>query len=94
MNTTNNPIEALNQANISDEFLKEVKKYISSPLCSLILPKAGITKQEALSYIDSLEKMRAENSPSTFNESKNSSSTNNQGDDLSKFRKGLNFLNH
>ena len=90
LNSVNNPMEALDKANIDVGFLQKVKEYLNNPMYSFLLPMIGINKQVALQKIDTLEKMMSGQQPEIqSNESKTSLPQSSQGDDLERFKKGL-----
>lgn len=87
----NNPTDALAKANIDPSFFEKVKGYLNNPMYSFLLPMIGIDKNVALEKINSLEQMlskdRAIKKPNEFMQSLPQPSN---GDDLERFRKGLN----
>lgn len=87
----NNPTDALAKANIDPSFFEKVKGYLNNPMYSFLLPMIGIDKNVALEKINSLEQMlskdRAIKKPNEFMQSLPQPS---KGDDLERFRKGLN----
>ena len=91
LNSVDNPMDALTKANFDPSFLKTVKGYLNSPMASIFLPLMGIDKKVALEKINSLEQMsskdRAIQTPNGFIES---SSNVSRGDDLERFKRGLN----
>lgn len=90
LNSVNNPMEALDKANVDIGFLQKVKEYLNNPMYSFLLPMIGINKQVALQKIESLEKMMAGKSADTqTNDLKTSLPQSSQGDDLERFKKGL-----
>ncbi len=90
LNSVNNPMEALDKANVDVGFLQKVKEYLNNPMYSFLLPMIGINKQVALQKIESLEKMMAGQSADTqTNDLKTSLPQSSQGDDLERFKKGL-----
>lgn len=90
LNSVNNPMEALDKANVDVGFLQKVKEYLNNPMYSFLLPMIGINKQVALQKIESLEKMMTGQSADTqTNDLKTSLPQSSQGDDLERFKKGL-----
>ena len=90
LNSVNNPMEALDKANVDIGFLQKVKEYLNNPMYSFLLPMIGINKQVALQKIESLEKMMSGEKPEIQPiDSKTSLPQSSQGDDLERFKKGL-----
>lgn len=92
LNSVNNPIDSLNKANVDPSFLKTVKGYLTNPMFSFLLPMIGIDKNIALKKIDELEQMISNQSTdvSVAPTSSQPSSQWGQGDDLERFKRGLN----
>ena len=84
-------MDALTKANFDPSFLRTIKGYLNSPMASIFLPLMGIDKKVALEKINSLEQMaskdRAIQTPSEFI---GTSSNVSRGDDLERFKRGLN----
>lgn len=90
LNSVNNPKEALTKANVDPGFLSKLKSYLNNPMYSLLLPAIGIDKKVALEKLDSLEKMMSTDKTNISPTESNQSSSFMSGDDLERYRKGLN----
>lgn len=92
LSSVNNPIESLNKAKVDPSFLKTVKGYLTNPMFSFLLPMIGVDKNVALQKLDELEKMMS-NPTTDFTTSPTPTPTSSQwgqGDDLERFKRGLN----
>lgn len=83
-------MDALDKANVDVGFLNQVKGYLNNPMYSFLLPMIGINKQVALQKIESLEKMLKGEITDNPNDSTPSLPKSSKGDDLERFKRGLN----
>ena len=90
LNSTSSPEEAIRKANIDNSFLEKIKGYLNNPMYSFVLPLIGINKQQALEKIESLQNTFTKNSVS--NDLTKSLPETGVGNDLDKFKRGLNFI--
>ena len=83
-------MDALDKANVDVGFLNKVKGYLNNPMYSFLLPMIGINKLVALQKIESFEKMLKGEITDNPNDSTPSLPQSSKGDDLERFKRGLN----